>query len=76
MATALRKNVPFLSLAAPTILPALHHGIGSGELRTDLDAADLARGLIALQNGAIHLWLADPAAFSLKPIRPPRATPG
>ena len=48
------------------IADAVQHGIERGELRADLDAADIARAFLAFQNGAIQLWLVAPEAFSLK----------
>ena len=48
------------------IADAVQQGIERGELRADLDAADIARAFLAFQNGAIQLWLAAPEAFSLK----------
>ncbi len=47
------------------ISEAMRQGIAAGELRSDLDPADLARAFLSLQQGAIHLWLSDPASFSL-----------
>ncbi len=48
------------------ISEAIHQGITSGEIRSDLDPSVGARAFIAYQNGAIHLWLIDPDSFSLK----------
>ena len=48
------------------IADAVQQGIERGELRADLDAADIARAFLAFQNGAIQLWLAAPEVFSLK----------
>ncbi len=47
------------------IAGAMRQGIAAGELRSDLDPADLARAFLCLQQGAIYLWLADPSSFSL-----------
>jgi len=52
------------------IADAMRQGIAAGELRADLDPAEMARAFIALQNGAMYLWLWDPAAFSLKDSAP------
>jgi TetR/AcrR family acrAB operon transcriptional repressor len=52
------------------IAETMHQGITAGELRSDLDPADIGRAFIAFQNGALHLWLWDPAAFSLKDSAP------
>jgi hypothetical protein len=35
-------------------------------LRADLDPEQAARVLLAFQNGIAHLWLSNPAAFSIK----------
>jgi TetR/AcrR family acrAB operon transcriptional repressor len=48
------------------ITQAMQKGIDAGELRNDLDPADMARSFLALQNGIIYQWLADPGSFSLK----------
>jgi TetR/AcrR family transcriptional regulator, acrAB operon repressor len=37
-----------------------------GEVRGDLAPEEMARSFLALQNGAIHMWLVAPGAFSLK----------
>jgi TetR/AcrR family acrAB operon transcriptional repressor len=50
------------------IAGAMQQGIDSGELRPDVRPEDMAHAFIALQNGAIYLWLADPRAFSLRGI--------
>ncbi len=47
------------------IAEAMRQGVAAGELRSDLAPADLARAFLALQQGSIHLWLSDPASFSL-----------
>jgi TetR/AcrR family transcriptional regulator, acrAB operon repressor len=44
---------------------AMRQGIAQGILRSDLDPADMARGFLAFENGAIQLWLASPKSFSL-----------
>lgn len=44
----------------------MQQGIEAGTLRSDTDAADLARTYLALQNGLIQLWLSQPGQFSLK----------
>src|SRR3972149_4150350 len=48
------------------IADVVQQGIERGELRSDLDAADIARAFVAFQYGAIQLWLVAPEAFSLK----------
>jgi TetR/AcrR family acrAB operon transcriptional repressor len=47
------------------IASALRQGLKAGILRADIDPIDMARAFMALQNGAIQLWLMDPEAFSL-----------
>ena len=47
------------------ISQAMEQGIAAGELRSDMEAEDLARAFIAFQNGVLHLWLIDPIAFDL-----------
>ena len=47
------------------IAQAMQQGIAAGELRSDMEAEDLARAFIAFQNGILHLWLIDPIAFDL-----------
>jgi TetR/AcrR family acrAB operon transcriptional repressor len=48
----------------------LQEGIESGEIRADIDPWDIARAIIAFQNGVVLIWLLDPAAFSLKERAP------
>jgi len=43
----------------------MQSGLDAGELRDDLAPEDLTRGFLALQNGLLYLWLADPRAFHL-----------
>ena len=52
------------------IAEAMRQGIADGDLRADLEPAEMARAFIAFQNGAMHLWLWDPTAFSLKDSAP------
>jgi TetR/AcrR family acrAB operon transcriptional repressor len=52
------------------IAQALRQGMAAGELRADLHPLDVARAFLALQNGAIYLWLYDPLSFSLSAIAP------
>lgn len=56
-----------------TIAAALQEGIEDGVLRADLKPDDMARAFIALQNGAIQLWLMAPEAFSLSQVAEPLA---
>ncbi len=55
------------------ITDAMRQGIVVGELRSDLDPAEMARAFMAFQNGAIYLWLANPGSFSLKKSAGPLA---
>ena len=48
------------------ITEAMRQGIAQGDLRNDIDPADMARAFIAFENGAIQLWLLSPRSFSLK----------
>jgi TetR/AcrR family acrAB operon transcriptional repressor len=48
----------------------LQYGMATGEIRTDLDPWDIARAIIAYQNGVVLIWLLDPTAFSLKERAP------
>ncbi len=56
--------------AAETLLSgiaeAMRRGIATGELRDDLQPEEMARAFLALQNGAIYLWLMNPLSFSLR----------
>lgn len=52
------------------IAAALQQGTAAGELRSDMDAQEMARAFLAYQNGLIYLWLQDPKAFSLKDSAP------
>jgi len=52
------------------IAAAMRQGIQTGELRGDLDPLLMARAFLASNNGAIHLWLAEPQAFSLAQSAP------
>ena len=51
----------------------MRQGMEQGLLRSDLDAKDMARSFLALQNGLIHLWLTQPSQFSLKASAEPFA---
>jgi TetR/AcrR family transcriptional regulator, acrAB operon repressor len=48
------------------ITNTMQQGIDAGELRNDLDPSDMARSFLALQNGIMYQWLADPGYFSLR----------
>ncbi len=47
------------------IVRGLEEGVRRGELRTDVPPAEMARGMMALINGAIYLRLVDPSSPSL-----------
>ncbi len=53
-----------------SIAAVMAQGIASGELRGDLHPLDMARAFLGFQNGMTHLWLQEPAAFSLKACAP------
>jgi len=48
------------------ITETMRQGIALGDLRNDIDPADMARAFIAFENGAIQLWLTLSKSFSLK----------
>jgi TetR/AcrR family transcriptional regulator, acrAB operon repressor len=48
------------------IAETLRQGVATGDLRPDIDPLEMARAFVAFSNGAIYLWLQDPASFSLK----------
>lgn len=49
-----------------TITGGMQAGITSGDLRSDLEAVDMARAFLSFQNGAIQLFLTDPENFPLR----------
>lgn len=53
-----------------SIAAVMAKGAASGELRGDLDPLDMARAFLAMNNGAIYLWLSDPTAFALRTSAP------
>jgi len=53
-----------------SIAAVMAEGAASGELRSDLDEMEMARAFLAMNNGAIYLWLSDPTAFSLRTSAP------
>ncbi len=55
------------------IADAMLMGVAAGELRPDIDTMQMARAFMAMQNGAVSLWLADPGSFSLKNAAGPLA---
>ncbi len=61
-----RKQVEASRQLMEGITEAMRQGIAIGELRSDLEPAEMARAFMAFQNGVIYLWLWDPDSFSLK----------
>ncbi len=49
-----------------TITGGMQDGISAGDLRSDLEAVDMARAFLSFQNGAIQLFLTDPKTFPLR----------
>ena len=45
---------------------AMRQGRAQGILRNDIDPVDMARAILAFQNGIIQMWLTLPKSFSLK----------
>ncbi len=65
LSDTLSKQVENGRILLAGISQAMQQGIAAGELRSDMEAEDLARAFIAFQNGILHLWLIDPIAFDL-----------
>ena len=65
LSDTLSKQVENGRILLTGIAQAMEQGIAAGELRSDMEAEDLARAFIAFQNGILHLWLIDPIAFDL-----------
>lgn len=61
-----RKRMEAGNALLEGLTTAMQQGVGLGELRDDLETADLARAFLAFENGAIQLWLNTPGSFSLK----------
>ena len=61
-----KKQVEAGNALIEGLTAAMQQGIALGELRNDLDPADMARAFLAFENGAIQLWLNTPRSFSLK----------
>ncbi len=53
-----------------SIAVTMQQGIDSGQVRSDVDPDEMARAFLALQNGAIYLWLNDTESFSLAASAP------
>jgi TetR/AcrR family acrAB operon transcriptional repressor len=49
-----------------TITSGMQAGIDSGDLRSDMEAIDMARAFLSFQNGAIQLYLTDPKNYPLR----------
>lgn len=49
-----------------TITAGMQDGINASDLRSDLEAIDMARAFLAFQNGAIQMYLIDPKTFPLR----------
>jgi TetR/AcrR family transcriptional regulator, acrAB operon repressor len=60
-----QNQVETTNLLIKSLTDVMQEGISSGQLRKDIDAPNMARTFLALQNGLIHLWLVDPEMFSL-----------
>jgi AcrR family transcriptional regulator len=70
LVAALQRRRENTQALVQSIAAAMQQGIASGELRSDLDPLEMGRAFLAYQNGAIYLWLQDPAAFSLRASAP------
>jgi TetR/AcrR family acrAB operon transcriptional repressor len=64
--TGRKKQIQEGNALLQGITEAMRMGIEQGVLRNDIDPADMARAFLALENGAIQLWLLSPKSFSLK----------
>ena len=49
-----------------TVTAGMQTGINAGDLRSDMEAVDMARAFLSFQNGAIQLFLTDPESFPLR----------
>jgi TetR/AcrR family acrAB operon transcriptional repressor len=65
LSETLSKQIKSGRILLTGIAQAMEQGIKAGELRSDMQAEDLARAFIAFQNGLLHLWILDPTAFDL-----------
>jgi len=66
LASGRKKQIESGKALVAEIADVMRQGIRQGILRSDLDPEDIARAFLALQNGAIQLWLLGPKSFSLK----------
>jgi len=70
LAVSLEQQVESSQTLIQSLAAVMSQGSASRELRQDLDPIDMARAFLALQNGAIYLWLQDLTSFSLKDSAP------
>jgi len=61
-----KKQLESGNMLIANIADAMRMGIAQGIFRDDIDPIDMARAILAFQNGAIQQWLASPRSFSLK----------
>ena len=66
LASGRKKQIESGKALIAEIAEVMRQGIRQGVLRSDLDPDNIARAFLALQNGAIQLWLLAPKSFSLK----------
>lgn len=64
--TGRKKQLEAGSALVAGITDAMRMGVDQGLLRNDIDPTDMARAFLALENGAIQMWLLSPKSFSLK----------
>ena len=65
LATRRKKQIRAGKAMLAELTAFMEEGIRAGAFRSDLDPADAARAFLALQNGAIQLWLVTQRGFSL-----------
>ena len=65
LATRRKKQTRAGKATLAELTALMEEGIRAGAFRSDLDPADAARAFLALQNGAIQLWLVTQRGFSL-----------
>jgi TetR/AcrR family transcriptional regulator, acrAB operon repressor len=61
-----KKQIESGNALIATIADAMQMGIAQGTFRDDVEPINMARAILAFQNGAIQQWLASPRSFSLK----------
>ena len=64
--SAIKEQIKTSRELIASITEVMRHGVRLGELRSDLDPADMARAYVALEYGAIYMYLADSESFPLK----------